>query len=130
MQRLTILGSILVATLAAGACGNDRDEASRDDAGNAAPGRSGEVVAIEQFAFVPARLEIRAGTTVQWQNEDAFLHTVTSGATSGPENIPDGRFDEDLPERASIADVTFDEPGTFTYYCKQHNAMDGTIVVS
>lgn len=100
------------------------DAESESDSGPSTP------VAITDFAYTPARIEIAAGTKVTWTNNDKFLHTVTSGATDGPENVPDGMFDEDLAEAGSTASVTFDKPGTYTYYCKQHNAMDGTITVT
>lgn len=87
-------------------------------------------VAIKDFTFSPARIEIAAGTEVTWTNNDKFLHTITSGATDGPENVPDGMFDDGLADEGSTASVTFEKAGTFTYYCKQHNAMDGTITVT
>ena len=33
---------------------------------------------IDNFTFVPARLTVKAGTTVTWRNEDDIPHTVTS----------------------------------------------------
>lgn len=30
---------------------------------------------------------------------------------------------------STTATVSFDEPGTYSYYCKQHNAMNGTVTV-
>lgn len=93
-------------------------------------GSASTQVTIEAFAFEPADLRIESGTTVRWRNADAFRHTVTSGATSGAENQADGRFDLDLPEKGSTATFTFEEPGTYTYFCRQHNAMDGTVTVS
>lgn len=86
-------------------------------------------VEILEFAYGPKEIRISVGDTVRWTNRDEFLHTVTSGAVDGPENKPDGKFDEDLDEAGSEATVTFDEAGTFTYFCKQHNAMDGVVIV-
>ena len=121
--------TMAVASSVVAGCGGDSNDT--DTAGvTPRPEASGEVVTIEQFTFSPARIEVKAGTTVRWENRDPFLHTVTSGDTSGAENVPDRRFDEDLPEKGSRATVTFEEPGTFTYYCRQHNAMDGTVVVT
>ena len=104
--------------LPVGACTSGSDE------------RAIETVAVEDFAFRPARITVPQGTTVRWRNDDAFRHTVTSGRTTGAENKADGRFDLDLPERGSTASFTFERSGTFTYFCRQHNAMDGTITVS
>jgi len=33
---------------------------------------------IDNFTFVPARLTVKAGTTVTWRNADDIPHTVTS----------------------------------------------------
>lgn len=130
-HRRVTLALIFLTSAATAACGGDGDGDKTADAGSASEEAApGQVVTIKDFTFAPARIELTKGTTVEWRNEDAFLHTVTSGETSGPENVPDDRFDEDLADKGSTATVTFDEPGTFTYYCRQHNAMDGTIVVT
>ena len=86
-------------------------------------------VEITEFAYSPKEVTVKVGDTVEWVNRDAFLHTVTSGEVTGPENQPDDKFDENLDEAGSKASVTFDEAGTFTYFCKQHNAMDGVVIV-
>jgi len=98
-----------------------------DEGADEAP--AGATVEIKEFAYEPKQITVSVGDSVRWINRDAFLHTVTSGAVDGPENKPDGKFDENLDEAGSEATVTFDEAGTFTYYCKQHNAMDGVVVV-
>ena len=86
-------------------------------------------VEITEFAYSPKEITVKVGDTVEWVNRDAFLHTVTSGEVTGPENKADDKFDENLDEAGSKASVTFDEAGTFTYFCKQHNAMDGVVIV-
>ncbi|MFP5328304.1 MAG: plastocyanin/azurin family copper-binding protein [Acidimicrobiia bacterium] len=98
--------------------------------GGGGGGDADHEIVIEEFTYSPAQLKVKRGDTVRFVNRDAFEHTVTSGETSGPENVPDGLFDESLPDKGSAAVVTFDEAGTFTFYCQQHNAMDGEITVS
>jgi len=39
----------------------------------------GSVVMIQLFQYQPGRLEIKAGTTVTWVNQDEIQHTVTLG---------------------------------------------------
>ena len=127
-----------------GACGGESgsgDQTSstattvRDDAAMSTPAetpdatQAGTTVEITEFTFAPKEIRVSVGDTVRWINRDEFLHTVTSGEVDGPENKPDGNFDEDLDEAGSEATVTFDEAGTFTYFCKQHNAMDGVVTV-
>lgn len=122
---------ILVLSLAA-ACGGDSEDTSTSattSTTEAAADADHEIV-IEEFTYSPAQLEVKRGDTVRIVNRDAFEHTVTSGETSGPENVPDGKFDESLPDKGAAAVITFDEAGTFTFFCRQHNAMDGVFTVS
>ena len=120
-----------VLLLVAGACGTGSEgEDSAGPEGKSDSASTTQEVVIKDFAFAPDRITIARGSTVHWRNDDQFLHTVTSGATSGAENQADGRFDLELPEQGSDVSFTFDETGTFTYFCRQHNAMDGTITVS
>ena len=99
------------------------------EASDATEPTPGATVEITEFAYSPKQINVKVGDTVRWTNRDEFLHTVTSGEVDGPENKPDGRFDEDLDEAGSEATITFEEAGTFTYFCKQHNAMDGVVIV-
>ena len=87
-------------------------------------------VEIEGFKFNPEVVTVAVGTTVSWVNFDPYFHTVTSGKTDGPVNEPDGTFDDDLKDKGDVVNVTFDTPGVFTYFCKQHNAMNAEIRVS
>lgn len=77
------------------------------------------------FAFSPASLEVTAGTTVQWTNEDDIEHSVTSGAP--PEG--DAVFDSGFFTKGQVYSYTFSEPGTYAYFCMRHNSMLGTVVV-
>jgi plastocyanin len=87
-------------------------------------------VAISNFEFRPMQIRIGVGGTVRWTNDDRFLHTITSGDVSGAVNKADGHFDKQLPKRGATAAVTFTKAGTFTYFCRQHNVMSGTVVVT
>jgi plastocyanin len=118
-QLLAIAGATL-ALLGLVACGNNADRAT------AATG----TVHVQDFKFRPGDIDVSVGTTVVWTNDDSFLHTVTSGDFSGAENKPDGLFDENLPKKGSTAEVTFDEAGSFTYFCKQHNVMNAAVTVT
>jgi len=125
-SRNRCIAAALVLTIGAAACSGD------DDATNKTAGRS---VTIELVAFSPEALAVDAGTTVTWTNEDPGPHTVTSGAveqgTSGVTASPDGAFDSgDIAGGASF-EHTFDEPGTYEYFCALHPAtMRGVIDVA
>jgi plastocyanin len=74
--------------------------------------------------FQPAELTIVAGTTVVWTNEDGFAHTITAGTRGNPS----GLFDKEV-EAGGEFSFTFEDPGTYEYYCGLHPGMDGTILV-
>jgi plastocyanin len=90
------------------------DDAATDDAD----------VEVRNLAFEPAQVTVAVGTTVTWSNADVVRHTVTSGDPGDP----DGAFDEPLAA-GGTASVTFDEPGTFVYFCDLHRNMTGEVVV-
>jgi plastocyanin len=82
-----------------------------------------ENVAVEivDFAFSPQTLEIAAGTTVTFTNNDTSPHTATAD---------DDSFDTAAIDPGFSASVTFDTPDTYTYFCRYHEKMTGTIVVT
>lgn len=86
---------------------------------------TGSVVQLRNINFEPADVTVSVGDTVTFVNEDLVRHTVTSGDPGDP----DGRFDHSLDEQGAEVAVTFDEPGSFAYYCDLHRNMTGTITV-
>ena len=74
---------------------------------------------IRNLKFVP-RIEVEAGTTVEWKNSDPLPHTVTA---------PDKRFDSGLIGSGKTWRRTFNEKGTFHYQCLPHPFMTGIVVV-
>jgi plastocyanin len=76
--------------------------------------------AMRNLAFVPARLEIAAGTTVEWTNHDPLAHSVTAD---------DGSFDSGLIQSGATWRHTFTTPGTYSWHCTPHPFMKGTVVV-
>jgi plastocyanin len=89
----------------------------------AAPAAEEVVVDIENFAFGydPDRVAIPVGGTVTWTNGDAAPHTATG---RDREVLQSGRLDKGDRYRR-----TFDEPGTYEYFCEIHPNMRGTVVV-
>ena len=75
---------------------------------------------IDNFTFVPARLTVKAGTTVTWRNEDDIPHTVTSAARL---------FRSKALDTDDSFSFTFTEPGIYEYFCSLHPRMTATIVV-
>ncbi len=74
---------------------------------------------MKSVAFIPARVSVRVGDTIEWENSDVVAHTATS---------KDGGFDVNvLPHRKGSTVVR--RPGTFSYICRYHPNMKGEVVV-
>ena len=89
---------------------------------NSAPTATNSV-AIQNFAFSPADITVKKGTTVTWTNKDSTTHTVTeTDSQTGP----------DSGDVASVKSYsfTFDTAGTFHYHCSIHTEMVGTVTVT
>ncbi|MCV0392137.1 MAG: PEFG-CTERM sorting domain-containing protein [Nitrosopumilus sp.] len=72
-------------------------------------------------------VEILVGDTIKWQNADTAAHTVTSGsATDGSNDI----FDSGLFPPGQTFSYTFEEIGTYPYFCIVHPWMEGSIIVT
>ena len=76
--------------------------------------------------YIPSTLNISAGTTVVWENNDAAAHLATSGT---PDGGPDGVFDSGMIMGGATYEYEFSETGEFVYYCLVHPWMVGTVVV-
>jgi len=90
------------------------------------PPTGGEEVEVQMVdvAFEPEEVTVTAGTTVTWINEDAVQHTVTAGTRGDPT----GMFDETVAGGGSFS-FTFEEPGTYEYFCGFHPGMSGVVIV-
>lgn len=130
----------VAALLTTAACASDDGgAATAAGAATTAPQPAeGMKVAVKNIAFKPAEVRVLRSTEVTWTNSDAgVVHTVTSG-TAGTNAVPgvsdgeaskaDGTFNGELPEGGSFS-YTFNETGTFDYYCEIHPSMRGTVVV-
>lgn len=85
----------------------------------AQPVRTTEVLMPKSYRFDPKTIEVDAGATVTWRNEDNFTHTVEV----------EGREDMKV-ERGESVSVTFSEPGTYDYVCTLHSHdMRGKVIV-
>jgi plastocyanin len=77
-------------------------------------------VKIDEFAFAPQRVTVKAGTTVIWINDDDIPHTVASSSKL---------FKSKALDTKDKFSFTFTTPGTYEYFCSLHPHMTGTIVV-
>jgi plastocyanin len=77
-------------------------------------------------AYQPNPIQVNAGATVTWTNDDSQPHTATSG-----ENVtPDGTFDSGILAPAATFEHTFTAAGEYPYFCILHPNMVGTVSVS
>jgi plastocyanin len=81
-------------------------------------------VTIMNFKFDPTPLTIPVGTTVVWTNQDTAPHTATSDPGSA------FTFDTGMLQKGQSGKITFNQAGTFTYFCSVHPNMHGTVTVS
>lgn len=95
-------------------------------------------VTVQGIAFGPKVMEVEAGESITWTNEDDVQHTVTSGlpakqgvpgVSEGKPSRPDGVFDGDLDGEGSTFETTIDEQGTYPYFCEIHSGMQGEVRV-
>jgi plastocyanin len=84
-------------------------------------GQASSPVQIDNFVFSPARLVVKAGTTVTWTNRDDIPHAVASKTP--------GQFKSKVLDTDESYSFTFATPGEYSYFCSLHPHMTGTIVV-
>ncbi len=77
---------------------------------------------ISGFSFAPSALTVQVGDTVTWTNLDSAGHTVTF---NGSPSLSSGGLQE-----GDTHSVTFDNVGTYAYWCSPHASMQGTITVT
>jgi plastocyanin len=119
-----VIGFIAVVALTLGACSGSSTTppaSAPPAAASAGAATSAGAVAIQDFAFAPASITVAVGTTVTWTNHDTTAHTVT---------LDDGSATSDDIAAGSTYQHTFSAAGTFTYHCKIHPTMTGTITVT
>lgn len=78
-------------------------------------------ISIDNFIYSPATLTVKKGTKVTWTNKDSAAHTVTA-ETEGP--------DSPLMKQNETYSYTFNNVGTFSYYCKPHPWMKASVIVT
>jgi plastocyanin len=77
--------------------------------------------------YIPYEVTIASGSTVSWINDDSAAHTVTSGtATAGQTGV----FDSGIFMLGTTFEFTFDDAGTFDYFCMVHPWMTGQVIVN
>ena len=105
-----LLSAVAAATMFSAGCGGSSISE---------PVTATEVEMVKSYRFEPKVIEIEAGDTVTWTNEDNFTHTVQV----------EGQGDHKVEQGESVS-ITFDQPGTYHYVCTLHSKdMDGEVIV-
>lgn len=91
-----------------------------------AGGGAERMVEVLDSEFGPEEIIIQPGTTVVWNQTGSISHTVTADQ---------GLFDSGNMEKGDTFSFTFEEEGTYPYYCVYHGGpggkgMSGIIIVS
>ena len=77
-------------------------------------------VKIDNFSFAPKQISVAIGTTVTWTNNDDVPHNVVS---------TDRKFMSPVLDTDQRFSFTFNEPGSYPYFCKIHPMMTGSVQV-
>jgi amicyanin len=117
-MKRSVSMAVVVVVLALGFTGPraEADQAAPAAQANPAPTE----VKIDNFSFGPAELTVRVGTTVKWTNRDDIPHTVVS-----TEKV----FKSKVLDTDETFSFTFNQAGTYPYFCSIHPKMTGKVVV-
>jgi len=80
---------------------------------------SDNTIRIKNFAFDPASITVKVGSTVRWENKDSVPHRIL---------FADGADSTVLAAMQSYS-RKFDQAGTYDYACTIHPTMQGTVIV-
>ncbi len=75
--------------------------------------------------YIPSVIVIEKGKQVTWVNEDSAFHSITSGYYGTPTEL----FDSGHLDPFESYTLTFDETGTYDYFCTLHPWMKGQVIV-
>jgi len=143
LSRRTIIVGILAATAgsALAACASNgaaapstprtTTQATSSSTGGSA-GASGASVVVtmnDQYRYVPDTITIAKGTTVEWKNTSASVHTVTDDPSKAQNKdhaqLPSGAdpWDSGTIDPGKSFTRTFTVAGEYTYFCVPHESL-------
>jgi plastocyanin len=82
-------------------------------------------IVIANYAFSPAKLTVKPGTTITWTNHDLARHSVVIDA-----DAPSGGPNGPLIGQGESFSFTFAAVGKYSYHCEPHPYMKGEIEVA
>jgi plastocyanin len=78
--------------------------------------------------YSPQNITINAGDAIEWMNTDTLPHTATSGSAAG--GGPSEVFNSDLLMADDSYAFTFENTGSYDYFCIVHPWMVGSVTVN
>jgi plastocyanin len=123
VSHLIALLIVVVAASAILACSDD-EEASPPDDQTEAPETIEVEMTLEDFSYAPASINADLG-------DEVFVELANDGDEEHTFTINEFFVDETLAS-GEDRDVTFtpDEPGEFTFFCRNHDNMQGSIRIA
>jgi len=123
LHRRAIALAVLAASLGV-ACSSKGTEPAADATQPTASSQA--AVSLSGLAFTPATVNISAGGTVVWTDNEDVEHTVTAGTNEQPDP---STFDMVLTSGKTFSH-TFSAPGTYSFFCRRHPLnMQGQVIV-
>jgi plastocyanin len=83
-------------------------------------GLNGNRYSMQENQFSPYRARVKVGSRVMWLNNGTMVHSIVA---------KDGSWTIGPLRPAESAYITFDKPGEYTYYCKEHPWSYGQLIV-
>ncbi len=84
-------------------------------------GANEAVVGIDNFAFMPGELRVKAGTKIVFVNHDDIPHSIVGDSV---------KFRSKAIDTDQSFAISFDKPGEIVYFCGLHPRMKGRITVT
>ena len=78
------------------------------------------MVEMTNMSFAPKTITIKKGESVTWTNKDLVGHSATAD---------DNSWDTNIISNGESKSIRVDVSGAYTYFCKPHPFMKGTIIV-
>jgi plastocyanin len=103
------------AAIAASSC----SRASSEAPSNGRPAAV-HVITMEKMTYGPLPRDVRVGDTIEWYNQDIFIHTATAR---------NGSFDVEIKPKQRVR-MTLAKPGEIAFYCRYHPGMTGSLLVA
>ena len=123
LSLLLVGASLALAAGCGGGSGTSTGETTMPTttAAAAAPAVASARVKMANFAFDPTPVTVKTGGKITWTNNDSAPHTATADDQKS--------FDTGTLNTAKSKTITFSKPGTYTYFCRFHPFMHGTVIV-